>query len=252
MKKFFSNFYNIYLIFLTVLVSLPILAPLLLHIGFETPANIIYFVYSFLCHQFSSRSIEFYDYQMAWCARDTAIWFGIFLTAWLVNFNKLPKLRWYWVLPFIVPMALDGVLQTIFTFLNLTPAGVLSGEPLYISNNLSRFMTGAIFGIGVGWWLSQQLKGLYGEKVNAAGQKVTSLAYRLRYILWTGLLVGIMFGIYVLLVQIWNNTSVEHKPLNALDSTVKSSGDLFFIRRADGACPTSGASDLFATECFFK
>lgn len=250
MKKLLT-FYNIYLVFLTVLISLPILAPIFLHLGLETPAKVIYFVYSFFCHQFSSRSLEFYDYQVAWCARDTAIWFGIFLTAWLVKFNKLPKLKWYWVIPFIIPMALDGGLQTIFTFLNLTPSGVLAGEPLYISNNLSRFMTGAIFGIGVGWWIAQQLKGLYQDNVGEVIANST-LRYRLRYVSWSLLMVGIMFLLYVFLVQFWNLTSIKNKPFNALDSAVKSSGDLFFIRRADGICPTAGTVDLLATECFFN
>jgi uncharacterized membrane protein len=39
-----------------VFVLLPILAPVLMHIGWQSPANAIYFVHSFLCHQLPERS----------------------------------------------------------------------------------------------------------------------------------------------------------------------------------------------------
>src|SRR5690606_38304083 len=117
--NFFKNFYNIYLTFLGFLVSLPILAPVFMHLNLILPAKVIYFIYSFFCHQFSTRSIHIYDYQLAWCSRDTAIWFSFFITALLVKFNILPKLRWYWTIPFVIPMALDGGLQTIYTLFNL-------------------------------------------------------------------------------------------------------------------------------------
>ena len=39
-----------------IFVLLPFLAPALMRIGWQSPANAIYFVYSFLCHQLPERS----------------------------------------------------------------------------------------------------------------------------------------------------------------------------------------------------
>ena len=251
-KLFFSDFYNVYLTIMGTLVSLPILAPIFLKLGLTAPAKIIYFIYSFFCHQFASRSIDIFDYQFAWCARDTGIWLGIFVTALLVKFNKLPKLRWYWTLPFIVPMGLDGGLQTIFTFLNINPMGDVTGSPLYVSNNLSRFITGAIFGIGVGWWISQQLKIASQEgKVLKQEDLFPKFSNLKNYILSTIVLVlGLGVG-YFGLVTLWNVTSVKNKPLDALDSVSKSPSTDFFARRDDGVCPTTGIDDILDLKCFF-
>lgn len=252
LKKFFSSFYNIFLTFLGVLVTLPILAPILLHLNLERPAKVIYFIYSFFCHQFATRSIDIYDYQIAWCARDTGIWTAMFITGLLVKFNKLPRLRWFWVIPFIIPMALDGGLQTIFTFLNLSPAGMVSGESIYVSNNLSRYLTGAIFGIGVGWWLCQQIKDISNNKIEEITASSKNLLEKYSHLSWSILLTLVMFIIYVVFVQVWTLTSPVNKPLNGLDSAVKSSNDLFFARRGNAVCPTSGAADLFQFDCFFR
>ena len=39
-----------------IFVLLPFFAPVLMHIGWKSPANAIYFIYSFLCHQLPERS----------------------------------------------------------------------------------------------------------------------------------------------------------------------------------------------------
>lgn len=253
LKNFFKSFYNIYLTFLGVIVSLPLLAPVFLHLGLIVPAKVIYFIYSFFCHQFASRSINIYDYQFAWCARDTAIWIGIFITAILVRNNKLPKLRWYWVIPFIIPMALDGGLQTIFTLFNLSPAGILDTNALYVSSNLSRFMTGAIFGIGVGWWLSQQLKAQSTDEESKKelnqGDRVFK---RFNHIFLSLILTSTLFLIYFVFVQVWNLSSIENKPLNSLDFAVKTPNGSFFARRENAICPTENPEDLLRLDCFFK
>jgi uncharacterized membrane protein len=272
-KSFFSDFYNVYLALLSALVALPIIAPILLAIGLSGPAKLIYFTYSFFCHQFASRSINIFDYQIAWCARDTGIWLGVLIASFLVKYNKLSKLKWYWVIPFVVPIALDGGLQTIFTFLNITPLGDLSGLPLYVSNNLSRFMSGAIFGIGIGWWISYQIK--YGlsnepsalslepsEKEESSYAKasedksdkwqVTSDKLKSSAFMQAGFLTFVMFIVYVGLVGIWNVTSVNNKPSDWLDFTVKTPTKNFFSRRGNAICPTENAQDLLAIDCFFK
>ncbi|MEO6728648.1 MAG: DUF2085 domain-containing protein [Candidatus Dojkabacteria bacterium] len=251
-KLFFSDFYNAYTFVMGLLVSLPILAPILLKLGLTAPAKIVYFVYSFFCHQFASRSIDIFDYQFAWCARDTGIWLAIFVTAVLVKFNKLPKLRWYWVIPFIIPMALDGGLQTIFTFLNINPVGDVTGMPLYVSNNLSRFITGAIFGIGVGWWISQQLK-IASQETKVEKQEDLFPKYKnlKTYLISTFLLILGLGVSYFGFVTIWNITSTTNKPLDALDSASKTPSTDFFARRGNGVCPTTGINDILDLECFF-
>ncbi|MEP7103758.1 MAG: DUF2085 domain-containing protein [Candidatus Dojkabacteria bacterium] len=253
-KNFFKDFYNIYLTVLGTLATLPVLAPILLKIGLTGPAKTIYFIYSFFCHQFASRSIDIFDYQYAWCARDTGIWLGIFTTAFLVKYNKLSKLKWYWVAPFVVPIALDGGLQTIFTFLNISPLGDLTGMPMYVSNNFSRFITGAIFGIGIGWWISQQLKfaseELY-EKREQRKEKIEKRNNLKSYIVQTLILIFSLGISYLGLVAIWNITSVQNKPLDFLDSAVKTPAKDFFARRGDGICPTSGINDVLDLGCFF-
>jgi uncharacterized membrane protein len=253
--KFFKDIYNIYLTFLGILISLPILAPIFAAIGWTGPSKVIYFIYSFFCHQFAYRSINIADYQIAWCARDTGIWLGIFLAALLIKFNKIPKVSLIFIIPFIVPMALDGGLQTIFTFLNVNVSGALTDAPLYISNNLSRFMTGAIFGVGVGWWIGWQFKSANEtllSKVDNTKSNSWFSTSKYQKLLISLSMIFIMFVIYIGLVAIWDFTSTKNDPIQPLDFAVKIPYDEdFFARRANGLCPTEDANDVFAVECFF-
>jgi len=249
LKKFFSNFYNIYLTFLTVLITLPVLAPILLKLGLQAPAKAIYFIYSFFCHQFAYRSIHIFDYQFAWCARDTGIWIGIWLTAILIKMKKVKGIRWYWVLPFVVPIALDGGLQTIFTLFNVSASGSLIGAPLYISNNLVRFMTGGIFGIGISLWLSPLV--MEDSSVESSEVKEVKKSFFKTNLGRIFIMIAGLFVIYVGLFGIWNITSSINAPLQPLDAVVKNPTDDFLTRRADAVCPTNGFQDLFAFGCFF-
>ncbi len=258
--NFFKSFYNWYLIVLTVLVSLPVLAPILYHLGFTGPASVIYFIYSFFCHQFASRSIHVYDYQFAWCARDTGIWIGIWLIALLIKLKKVKGIKWYWVIPFVIPIALDGGLQTIFTFLNIQPNGDLLNSPLYLSNNLMRFMTGSFFGIGLSLWISWQLFNEEPKNVNNREDEKSKLEIVKSHLVEViklslpKVVVPFIIAIiiYIGFVSIWFATSSKIKPIDALDSAPKASLSTFFARREDGICPTKGVEDLFAFDCFFK
>lgn len=253
-QKFFNmkntkiqNFYNFYLGFLTVLVSLPVLAPVFLRLGLELAAKVIYFIYSFFCHQFATRSIHLYDFQYAWCSRDTGIWLGVALVAWLVKFKKIKPIKWYWVIPFVIPIALDGGIQTIFTMLNFTNGGGLSGIPLYSSNNFVRFLTGAFFGIGLSLWISGSLleetessQSVKAERINIKTQ-IKSIV-----IAFVSLIV-----FYIALVGLWSISSTKVLPSDFADSVVRLQGKNFFERRADGICPTTGVEDAFSIDCFF-
>lgn len=253
-KNSLEVFYNWYLATLTVLVSLPILAPILLKLGLTFPAKIIYLIYSFFCHQFATRSIHIYDLQYAWCSRDTGIWLGMALTAWALKYRKVKPIKWYWVLPFVVPIALDGGIQTIFTMLNLSYSGGLSGIPIYSSNNLVRFLTGAFFGIGLSLWISGTFIEDLIKDDEQEEKKEVKLVKKLfnRQVKFVALLMGVLLSFYLFSVAIWKVTSISILPTDIADSAVKLQNSNFFERRADAVCPTHGAEDIFSFECFFE
>lgn len=149
-----KNIFDYFIYFLVILNLLPILAPILAHFGLTFISEPIYFIYSFTCHQFHWRSIHFFDRQVAWCARDMFIWFAFLTTAIAIKKSYLPSgLKWYWILPFAIPIAIDGGFQTISTFF-----GFASDTHVYLSTNLIRMITGSIFGIGLGLVISPFLK----------------------------------------------------------------------------------------------
>lgn len=248
-----NTFYNWYLGIVTALAVLPVIAPLLLKIGLEFPAKMIYLVYSFFCHQFSTRSIHLYDYQYAWCARDTGIWLGVALTAWALKYKKVRAIKWYWIIPFVIPIALDGGLQTIFTMLNITNSGGLSGIPIYSSNNLVRFLTGSFFGIGLSLFVS----GTFLESTQKEESEVKEKFYFKNFFkskqVWAVTkLMGLLLIIYLVTVALWQGTSAKFLPSDFADSAVRLQDSNFFERRSNGACPTTGVNDLFNLECFFR
>ncbi len=153
MKKFITNPFNLLLVALIFLNILPWLAPVFLQLGWEKPAKAIYFVYSFFCHQLAWRSLHIYNHQCAWCARDTAIWGAFLAVALLVKFKGLKGFKWYWMIPFAIPMAMDGGIQTVATL-----GGFLKNDFLYVSTNLLRTLTGAIFGTGLGMTMLPYLR----------------------------------------------------------------------------------------------
>jgi uncharacterized membrane protein len=153
-------------------VGLPFLAPLLLQGGFTTPANLIYTLYSYACHQlpghsyflfgdslvpsmaaleaggmpigpnlFTQRAFiggEGIGYKVALCQRDIAIYgailFGGLLFGLLRNRLSSPSIRIY--LLFLIPIALDGGTQLI---------------GLRESNWILRTLTGGLFGAATVW-----------------------------------------------------------------------------------------------------
>jgi uncharacterized membrane protein len=240
-----TRIYNIYFGIITTFFSLPFLAPIFLKLGLIFPAKVIYLVYSFFCHQFASRSINIFDYQLAWCARDTGIWFGILLTAVLVRTGFLRSVKWYWIIPFLIPMALDGGLQTLFTVFSLDQNGVLADNPLYVSSNFTRFITGSMFGIGLGWWMAIQIKTMSGIEIDPRKFNIS------RY-LKLAIISLTMFVVYFGIVQIWNITSVENKPLDSLDFAVRTPRGNFFARRENAICPTENVTDLVNLDCFIR
>lgn len=153
-------------------VTLPFLAPMLLERGFTGPANLIYTVYSYACHQlpdhsyflfgnslvpnaatleaagmpsgpnlFAQRAFvggEGVGFKVALCQRDVAIYAAIALCGLLFGLlrNRLesPSIRVYLLL--LIPIALDGGTQLI---------------GLRESTWLLRSVTGVIFGAATVW-----------------------------------------------------------------------------------------------------
>ena len=148
-------------------VGLPLLAPVLMDAGYIGPAKVIYTIYRPACHQRPERSyfyggpqavysIEELDaagldtnpfaraigneelgWKVAFCERDVAIYGSIFVMGLVYGlFRKrwgARRMRLRIFALFLVPMAIDGVLQLF---------GV------YESNWIMRTLTGASFGIG--------------------------------------------------------------------------------------------------------
>lgn len=170
---------------LILFAGLPVLAPVLMHAGVTAPAELIYKVYSFTCHQLAYRSFFFFGtqpaytidelqhtlgvandasdaffwrefagsaqigYKMAWCERDAAIYSAMILTFCILGLFRrfVPKLNWrVYVILFILPMAIDGTWQLV-----TSPLHILPFLPVHESNALWRTITGGLFGIGSVW-----------------------------------------------------------------------------------------------------
>lgn len=172
------------ILLLAIISGLPILAPVLASYGFDGPAQSIYFIYGFSCHQLAYRSFFFFGaqpaysidqlqaalgatnpgsdlffwrqihgnselgYKMAWCERDAAI-FGSMLLAFILFGIIRPRVRPLdartYVL-FLIPMAVDGLWQ-----LATSPLALVPFLPTHESSPELRVITGALFGIANVW-----------------------------------------------------------------------------------------------------
>ena len=230
MKKFAfwleKNVYNLMLSMIGILNVLPILAPILAFLKVTFLSKAIYFVYSFFCHQLHWRSLHVCDYQYGWCSRCTFIWLNVLIAGIAVKVTKVKRIKWYWYAVFFMPLALDGIIQTIATIFGLTTISNI----YYMSNNFIRMLTGTLFGLGfgLGIWTSLQDSGIESLEVK---KKKTISVFKLTLV---SLLIS--FVMYLLAVFIWNQTSTQYKPLNQLDFGVKIPplAEDFLIRRVNG------------------
>jgi len=118
--------------------GLPFLAPFLIAVGWRAPAQVIYFVYSFLCHQIPERSFFIWGHQMAFCQRCTAIYGSVLVGGMLFPVVRrwLKPLPWKLYLVLNVPLALDGLIQLL---------------GLWESTPIRRVLTGSLFGLSSVW-----------------------------------------------------------------------------------------------------
>lgn len=231
---------------------LPFLAPTLTAIGANSISRIIYFIYSWFCHQFHTRSLYLFDQQCAWCARDTGIWAGVLISSWAYLKGYVSRVRWFHLPIFILPILLDGGTQSISTLININQITDGTGE--YFSNNFLRFVTGAWLGIGIGLWLVPNISEAIilknkskdeGTNIKIEGSDSVKTKNNHLKIIFIQL---ILILIYIFLVLLWNLTSQTIKPTNFLDSVPKKQEMFLLERRRDGECPTSGM-DIFNFDC---
>jgi len=132
-------------------VFLPFLAPVFMHIGWETGGHIIYTIYSFLCHQLPQRSLFFFGskimyslgeiqaawedtinplvlrqfvgnaemgWKVAWSDRMISMYASILIFAWLWHpFRKhIKPLPWWGLILFLIPMGIDGTTHMVSDF----------------------------------------------------------------------------------------------------------------------------------------
>lgn len=229
---------NIIIIVLIILNLLPLLAPIFMHLNLHFLSKPIYFIYGFFCHQFHDRSLHLYDHQYAWCVRDSGIWFGWLIVALGLKKQLIKPLKWYFLPIFILPILIDGGLQTVSTLKHLDQLGNLS-DGAYLSNNLKRFVTGFLFGIGLAMFLLPFVSKIKDQKLKIKKQLFLQVALTA--------VIGVFF--YIILIQLWSLTSKIYEPTNFLDSRAKANEEEFFARRINGECPTNN-DILFNFQCF--
>ncbi len=131
-----------------VFVLLPFLAPMLMHIGWQSPANAIYFIYSFLCHQLPERSYFLFGskvmvslpeiqaawqnsldpmilrkftgnaqlgWKVAWSDRMVSLYTSIWLFGllWWPLRRRIKSLPWWGVMLLMLPMVIDGTSHVV-------------------------------------------------------------------------------------------------------------------------------------------
>lgn len=228
-----NNFLNLFLLFLLVLNVAPILAPLLVHWGAQTPAKAIYELYSFFCHQQHWKSIHIHDHQIAWCARDMFIWGSMLFVGTIVKKRYVAPLSLFWLIVYSLPIALDGGIQTLAAIL-----GYGSGEAFYVSNNFFRMLTGTLFGTAIGLFMLPRVVQVFTKKSEAKYEINVKHKNGYDENNWKIVLSSVTFMviIYLLFIQIWQMTSKEFVPSNYIDSEVRIPGDKekWFVRRQNG------------------
>lgn len=226
-----NNFLNLLVLFLIALNIAPIVAPLLIHWGMETPAKVIYDVYSFFCHQQHWKSIHIHDHQIAWCTRDMFIWGSMMIVGLIVKIRRISPLSLFWLIVYSLPVALDGGIQTLAAIL-----GYGSGEAFYVSNNFFRMLTGTLFGTAIGLYMLPRLVQVFtksNESINEDNMKNGLGESNWRVVLS---LVLLMIVVYIFFIQIWQKTSTKFVPSNWIDSEIRIPADReeWFVRRRNG------------------
>ena len=158
------------------------------------------------------------------------LWGSLLLAAIIVKKFNIKGLQWFWMIPFTLPIALDGGIQTVATLF-----GFGNGSPVYMSTNFMRMLTGSIFGTGVGLWLLPGFKNTAQHNLEAL--KKISNSSALKTTLKVALVaIFALFIIYLIFIIIWQLTSTQYPPENVLDLSVRTPAEQkdWLVRRAHG------------------
>jgi uncharacterized membrane protein len=112
-----------YLFVGSILISTILIIFLIAYYAFDK----LYLVLFFGCHQRVERSLMFFKKPFVLCSRCTGIMVGMFLTIFLTLF----EFNYWYILLFVIPVIIDGVIQKYTS---------------YVSNNFKRFITGLLSG----------------------------------------------------------------------------------------------------------
>lgn len=140
--------------FFGVYVWMPFLAPLLMHWGWNGPGKLIYFIYSFFCHQLPERSFFLFGqksmyslsevqsawretinpvilrqfignpqmgWKVAWSDRMVSMYTSTFLFGllWWPFRKRIKPLPWWGLIIFLIPMGIDGTTHFLSDFAGL-------------------------------------------------------------------------------------------------------------------------------------
>jgi len=174
--------------------GLPLLAPILIGLGYTLPAKIVYTVYKPLCHQLPQRSFFLFGRQLAYsletlqellgpeklatdalasafignpalgykvahCQRDTAMYGSLLLAGMVFSLvrHRLSPLPFAFYLISLVPLAIDGLAQFL---------------ALYESTWQLRTITGSLFGVATVWFAYPHLEAGMGELRRTVSEKL--------------------------------------------------------------------------------
>jgi uncharacterized membrane protein len=168
---------------LGIYIGLPFLAPVFMHIGWSGPGRVIYFIYSWLCHQLPERSFFLFgpkftyslaEVQNAWQNTINPVILRQFIgnseILWWLLRRRVKPLPWWGLILFLLPMAIDGTshffsdlagigqgFRNSNAWLSLLTNHALSpsfyvGDAWGSFNSLMRLVTGVLFGLGIVWF----------------------------------------------------------------------------------------------------
>lgn len=138
-----NHWFGTFLIIYGIWVWLPFLAPMLMNLGLTSAGNIVYFIYSFFCHQLPERSLFFFGektmyplaeiqtawqdtsnpmilrkfvgneamgWKIAWSDRMISFYTSVWLVAlaWWPLRRKIKPVSWWIFALLLVPMIVDG------------------------------------------------------------------------------------------------------------------------------------------------
>lgn len=131
-------------LFLGLFITLPLMAPVLMRMGWEFPARLIYLIYSFFCHQLPQRSYFLFGsnftysipeiqtswqnslnplvlrqfignpemgWKVAWSDRMVSMYTSLWLFGmlWWLARRHVKRINWWVFVLFLFPMAIDGL-----------------------------------------------------------------------------------------------------------------------------------------------